>query len=143
MPRKLSTAFSAKAAWIISTFGYGCLRVFLAHAYLSEYGLNIWLFAAIEISSSLLFGVASSRFVENLVRGVKQHRIRLGLAALSGYFAPDAYVLAASGEYPPTLRTIVSIIVLVSAVFTVVTLIAKVRNGRRSEESFSDQFTNK
>lgn len=134
MSQKLFSASRAKVAWIISTFAYGCFRVFLAHAYLAEYGLNIWLFATIEISSSLVFGITSSRFVENLVRGVKHHRIRLGLAALSGYFAPDAYVLAVSGEYPPTLRTIVSLIVLVSFVFTVVTLFTKLRKGRLSAD---------
>ena len=123
-------AASARWGWLALTLSYAVARIAFAGAFLADYGLDLRIFAVVELSSSALLGTASGRLVEDLVQGRRGRRVRSAVLTAVGYAAPDAYVLATVGTLPDgLLRTVVGIIV-VSLVLAVITLVREVRRGR-------------
>ena len=90
---------SIEHAWIVATLLYAAFRIALAERFLAKYGLNVGWFALIEVISSLLFGLASGRFVGAVL---DRHRRAFGWAGLTvvGYAAPDAYVFESTHRLP-------------------------------------------
>ena len=116
--------------WLVGAIGYGMLRIFLVRRYLSDYGVNAWGFAAVEIVSSAVYGWASARLVLDTVDS-DWGRIRIHAPlALVGYFAPDAYVFTTVGALPSDLLITVVAIVAVSALITAVTVFRSLRSAR-------------
>jgi len=109
-----------RRAWIALAVGYGALRVALAGAFLTEYGLDLIVFALIELGSSLLFGICSGRLVESMVRRTGGRRTLLVTGVVVGYGAPDVYVLAFAGRFPTSLLVVVIAVIVVSSIVSVV-----------------------
>lgn len=118
--------------WILASVLYGGLRTALVWAFLREYGVNTWVFAAVEVASSLAYGISSARVVGAVVDA------RYGLLrtwaplALVAYFAPDAYVFSSAGRMPDNVLTVVIGVFVVALVVTAIGMIAQLRRGRRS-----------
>ena len=119
----------AKDAWILASIAYGVLRVVLAGTLLSDYGLNVAVFAVVEITSSAVFGIASGRLVESLLHRQRRNRALLVLATLAGYSAPDVYMLGFADEYPANVRNSVIAIIAMSAIVSFVALLRRLRQG--------------
>lgn len=119
----------AKDAWILASIAYGVLRVVLAGTLLSDYGLNVVVFAVVEITSSAVFGIASGRLVESLLHRQGRNRALLVLATLAGYAAPDVYILGLADEYPANVRNSVIAIIAMSAIVSFVALLRRLRQG--------------
>jgi len=116
--------------WILASVAYGGLRALLVWKFLAGYGVNPWVFAAVELSSSAGYGWGSARLVTHVV-----DRQWFGLrwsapATLLAYAAPDAYVFLAVGHLPDGLWATIITIVGVSALLAVVALVREVRRGR-------------
>lgn len=120
-----------RRVWIVLAVGYGALRVALAGAFLTEYGLDLIVFALIELGSSLLFGICSGRLVESMVRRTGGRRTLLVTGVVVGYGAPDVYVLAFAGRFPTSLLVVVIAVIVVSSIVSVVSF----RRRARSAES--------
>ncbi|MFM8531464.1 MAG: hypothetical protein ACKOD2_17675 [Ilumatobacteraceae bacterium] len=120
-----------RRVWIALAVGYGALRVALAGAFLTEYGLDLIVFALIELGSSLLFGICSGRLVESMVRRTGGRRTLLVTGVVVGYGAPDVYVLAFAGRFPTSLLVVVIAVIVVSSIVSVVSF----RRRARSTES--------
>lgn len=120
-----------RRVWIVLAVGYGALRVALAGAFLTEYGLDLIVFALIELGSSLLFGICSGRLVESMVRRTGGRRTLLVTGVVVGYGAPDVYVLAFAGRFPTSLLVVVIAVIVVSSIVSVVSF----RRRARSTES--------
>jgi len=116
--------------WILASVAYGGLRALLVWKFLSGYGVNPWVFASVELSSSAGYGWASARLVAHVV-----DRQWTGLrwsapATLVAYAAPDGYVFLAVGHLPDGLWVTIITIVSVSAVLATVALVREIRRGR-------------
>ena len=101
--------------WSGASLAYGILRIALAGTFLADYGLDVRVFAVVELTSAALLGAAGGRLVDDLVRARRGRRVRSAVLTVIGYGAPDAYVLASSGRYPGRLLTVVVTVVAVSS----------------------------
>lgn len=126
-------ATTLRRTWLVIAVGYGALRVALAATFLSEYGLDPIVFATVELTSSLLFGICSGRLVESMVRGAEGRRPLLIAGVVVGYGTPDVYVLAFAGRFPTALLVVVVSIIATSTFMSVLTY----RRRARSAESAS------
>jgi hypothetical protein len=143
--------------WFGFSLLYAVVRVLGASAFLQRYGLNIVVFAIIEIVSSSLLAVASAGMVRSIVEtklvstilgdsaeqfGVakppKKHHFRPNFGPLRRwaaavvicFAAPDAYAYYATDHLPPALLAVIGIALLVSAVSSVVLITRRVRAAR-------------
>lgn len=116
--------------WILVSIAYGGLRAALVWKFLSQYGVNPYVFGVIEFTSAALYGVSSAKVVGAVVDGA-WIRLRpwLPVAVLS-YFAPDAYVFLSAGRLPSDMLAILVSVVCVTLVLTGVGMLTQIRRGR-------------
>ena len=116
--------------WILVSIAYGGLRAALVWKFLSQYGVNLYVFGVIEFISAALYGKSSAQVVGAVVDGT-WIRLRpwLPVAVLS-YFAPDAYVFLSAGHLPSDMMAILVSVVCVTLVLTGVGMFTQIRRGR-------------
>jgi hypothetical protein len=117
--------------WLFLSLLYAVCRIVFVGVFLRTYGVSPWVFAAVELSSSLVWGVGSARCV-GLVVDRQWRRLRLwGLVTLAGYVAPDTYVFSRAGRMPTSMIVVLVAVVVISLVSTAVWLLRSVRGARR------------
>jgi hypothetical protein len=122
-------------AWFLVVLVYALIRVFLADRFLTKYGLPIKPFAVVEVLSSVVYALASARFVGALVDDNNRKAGFFGLFSLVGFGAPDVFVIVASDHIPRSIFVVLALIVLGTAVYTVRELRAKTRRARELRQS--------
>ncbi len=116
--------------WVVLTVGYAFVRIALADRFFSEYGLSVWWFAAVELSSSALFGVSSARFVKSVVTDAVKNRIPWAFGTLVGFTAPDAFVFWSTRRLPHSLLAAFAAFVTVSVITSVVSVRRRIARGK-------------
>lgn len=104
--------------WIGASIAYGCLRITLVWRYLDQFGVNIWVFAGIELLASAMYGLSSARAVRALRNRWWIDVRKWGLVTLVSYGAPDVYVFASARALPMNYLQVLLGVVLVMAVLT-------------------------
>jgi asparagine N-glycosylation enzyme membrane subunit Stt3 len=117
-------------AWFVVVVVYALVRIVLADRFLTKYGLPIKPFAIIEILSSMIYALASARFVGALVDDHNRRAGFFGLCSLVGFGAPDVFVIVASDHIPRSIFIVLALIVLGTVIFTVRELRAKMRRAK-------------
>lgn len=82
---------------------YALLRVALAEQFLVKYGLNIYVFAAIEFLSTPIYAIGVTRMVRSLVASRRASAVRWLMVSILGFVAPDAYVVVAARQVPASM----------------------------------------
>ena len=80
--------------------GWSGLRILFAETYMVKYGINIWIFVVVEVVSSPVLAVSSTRTVRGLVSHSLRASLGWGGVALVSYAAPDVYLLTAGRGVP-------------------------------------------
>lgn len=116
--------------WILISIAYGGLRAALVWKFLSPYGVNPYVFGAIEFSSAALYGKSSATVVGAVVDGA-WNRLRTWLpVAVLSYSAPDTYVFLSAGRLPSNMLAILISVASVTLVLTCVGMFTQVRRSR-------------
>jgi hypothetical protein len=122
-------------AWFFVVVAYALIRIFLADKFLAKYGLPIKPFAVVEIMSSMVYALASARFIGALVDNHNRKAGFFGLCSLVGFGAPDVFVIAASDHIPRSIYVVLALIVLGTAVYTIRELRSKMRKARVQQQT--------
>ncbi len=122
--------------WLFATIGYALVRIALADRYLSKYGLSVPAFAAIELSSSALFGFASGRFVPAVADRQPKAMASWGLATLIGFGAPDLFAVVTTHRIPRNLLVTLVVVIVGSLTFSAFELSRRIRHARREHDAY-------
>jgi len=117
--------------WILVSIAYGGLRAALVWKFLKQYGVNPYVFGAIEFISAAIYGKSSAQVVGAVVDGAWIRLRRWLPIAVLTYFAPDGYVFLSAGRLPSDMLAILISVVCATLVLTVVGIVTQVRRGRR------------
>ena len=121
--------------WIFISVAYGGLRAALVWKFLRKYGVNPYVFGAVEFTSAAIYGKSSAQVVVAVIDGTWV-RLRSWLpVALLAYFAPDSYVLLSAGRLPSDMVAILLAVVCVTLVLTGVGVASQIRRGRRASHA--------
>ena len=122
----LQERFYVQKAWFGLIIFWSFVRIATAELYFSKYGINIWIFALIEIVSSPILARASSRMAVAL----KHHEIRqsvlCGGLTMVSFSAPDIYLLTAGRGLPWIAYGLVLLLMTVAGTTSVIKLRQKV-----------------
>ena len=118
----LSRQLTLSLTWMVVVLLWSVARICAVSVWLSDYGISTKIFAAVEISSSLIYGASSAKAVSSHLSKQKLSGLFWGLIAFVSYITPDAYVLV-NGRTLPTIYYVVIVFLAVSfgtyAVFTI------------------------
>jgi len=118
----LSRRMTLSVTWVVVVLLWSVARICAVSVWLSEYGISTKIFAAVEISSSLIYGASSAKAVSSYFSKQKLSVLFWGLITFVSYITPDVYVLV-NGRTLPTIYYVVIVFLAVSfgayAVFTI------------------------
>lgn len=124
------TRTTLERGWIGASVLYGAFRSVLVWAFLRDYGIDPRMFVAVEMSSSLVYGIASAKAVGAVIDGQFGRLRSWGPVALGAYLAPDLYVFSRAGQMPNGIRSTVIGVFVVTVAITTVGIVRQVRRSR-------------
>ena len=110
--------------------GWAFVRAIIAWAVLGDYGLNPWIYLAIDLGSACVDAYTTPRMVISFVDRQYKRAVTWALASLVAFIIPDLYLFLGTGKLPK--KVILIMIGIISLTFTlaVVSVIRKVRKAR-------------
>jgi hypothetical protein len=118
-----------RQGWIVSVVGYSVVRFVAAWGALGQYGVNPIVFGVIDVATAYPYAHATTQVVQNAWQGRARSATVWGAVALVMFVSPYAYILAAGGAMPPSVRTAVVAVTLAMAAVVVVGLVRRTRRG--------------
>lgn len=106
-----------EGVWFGLSFCYAGLRIALANATVAQFGVDIRVFAAVELLSTVPYALGVSRAVRKLARRESGGAAGWMLLAAGGFLAPEAYIALTAND--PPLRVYLALMALVVAAGTI------------------------
>lgn len=97
--------------WLVVVLSWSVVRIVVVNFWLSQYGINTVVFAMIELTSSVIYGVASARTVLAIIDKRRKSAKSWVAVCVVAYLAPDLYIFSAGKSLP--LMSYVVIIALI------------------------------
>lgn len=113
--------------WVALTLAWGLFRALIVWAALSRYGVNPWIYLAIELVSSGPYGITTARIVTSLLDGRRDAAFRWAIAAAALFLAPDLYIVASGQSMPVYVYVIVGAVVVALGVAGILRIRTAVR----------------
>lgn len=117
-------------SWIVVSVAYGGVRIFVADRTVKRYGVNIWAFAFVELSTSWLYGLSTARVVSSYVDRTPRKALRWGAVAAATFLAPEAFIVVTARHVPRIVYVVVVALVTVLGTVAVTSLVRKIRTAR-------------
>ena len=106
--------------WILLVIAWACIRAIVIRDVFSSYGVNPWIYFAVDLFSGIPYAIYSARFVVNFLdKDWDKSRWNAAMTAMY-FYIPDVYVLAASKNAPKSLVIGFLISVLIFSIFALV-----------------------
>ncbi len=99
--------------WFLVVMTWSVIRITAVGAWLQDYGVNPWHYAAIDLGSSAPYSLASARLLGALVDGRTRVAVTWGVATFVTFLAPDVYIFAAGRALPWPTYVVVGAIVII------------------------------
>ena len=116
-------------AWIVGVFAFSVARALVAWPTLSQYGVNPWVFLAIDVVTAFPYALGQVKVV-NGFRYRKYGAVQLwALVVAATFLAPYIYIVLAGKERIPTV--VYAVIALLATIFGVASVL-RMRNQYRS-----------
>lgn len=106
-------------AWIAGAVAYSLVRIVVVRQALGSYGVNVPLYAAVDLGSTLPYAYATSRAVQAFAARQRSTARRWALLASVAFVLPDLTLVLTAGRLP-TFAYAVLATVLVTAAATAV-----------------------
>ena len=119
---------SLERAWFIAVVAWSIIRIIFADVFFAKYGINIWIFAGVEVVSSPVFARSTAKMVLSLSRHQIRDSVIWRFVTLISFASPDVYLLT-TGKHLPWLAYLVVIGIMVIA-----GTISIIRMRRKAEE---------
>jgi hypothetical protein len=123
--------------WVLGSVAYGGLRIFIADHTVRRYGVNIWAFAVVELSTSWFYGLSTARLVGALVDRQGRLAARWSLLAAATFLAPETFILLTGRQMPVVVYVVVAALLSVLGTLAVLSLRRRVRATRVAKEAIA------
>lgn len=118
---------SLERVWFIVVVAWSILRVIFADVFFARYGINIWIFAGVEVVSTPVFAFATAEMVVALSQHHVRKSILWGFVTLTSFAAPDVYLLTTGKNLPWLAYLVVIGIMAIAGIMSFVKMRRKTR----------------
>ena len=101
--------------WILIVIAWGCIKALVINDVFAKYGVNTWIYLAIDLAIAIPYALSTARFVIYGLEKRWQKAWPYGVAAIVFHFIPDIYILAESRSVPKSIYFLFGVTV---AIFT-------------------------
>jgi hypothetical protein len=122
--RRLSNTW---AGFVVS---WSFIRTLLVWAAVGDYGLNPWIYLAIDLSCSIVDAITTPRMVLNFIDERYRSALWWGLIALAVFIIPDLYIFLCTRTLPTKLIVLICTIIGATLTIGIAGVIRKIHRGR-------------
>jgi hypothetical protein len=119
-----------ESVWVVGVVAYGLARTLVVWQALGNYGVNPWIYGAIDVVSSVPYAIGTARVVTGTMDRDWVRVRRWGLIAVAAFFAPDLYIVVAGHGMPALVYIVLASWVLVAAALAARGIAGKLRSAR-------------
>ena len=120
-----------KRVWMGVVLGYAVIRAALIWKVFAKYGVNPYIYLAVDLVSAYFYARYSTRLVEEFIRKNYRPTVKYMLLSILTNFLPDIYVLLTAKSLPEFIfRTFIQIILLFGLI-AAIGIIREIRNRRK------------
>lgn len=120
--------------WAALVVGWSLVRAIVVWATLTDYGVNPWVFLAIDLLAAAIDGYTTPRAVLAVVdRDYGAARYWFSISAVA-FVAPDVYLVAGGEPLPPLALAVIGAVVVCMATASVLGLRRRIRAERRARD---------
>ncbi len=120
-------------SWAAVVIGWAIIRTVIVWAAVGDYGLNPWIYLAIDIVAACIDAVTTPRMVLSFVDDHFRQAAKWAVISLVAFMIPDLYIFLGTRELPKKIIIVVLVIISVTLTAGVVGVVRKVKAGRRAK----------
>jgi hypothetical protein len=124
--------------WAVVVVGWSFVRTLIVWAAVGDYGLNPWIYLAIDLVSACIDAVTTPRMVLNFIDNRYTAALKWAAISLAVFIVPDLYIFLGTRELPRNVIVIVCLIIGVTLLAGVVSVVHKVRAGRAARAALAE-----
>ncbi|MFT3852587.1 MAG: hypothetical protein QM733_07615 [Ilumatobacteraceae bacterium] len=125
--------------WGVVVVSWSLVRALVVWAALSEYGINPWVYLAIDLASAFVDAFTTPRMVLAFIDNQYRDAAKWLLASAGAFVVPDLYLFIGTRHLPKRVILVIVTIIIVTATVAVVSVVRKVSAGRRAR-AFAEMF---
>lgn len=99
--------------WILLVVVWGCVKAVVINDVFRKYGINTWVYLAIDLTIAVPYALSTARFVIFGLEKKWQKAWPYGIAAIIFHFIPDIYILAGTHSVPKSIYLIFGTTVII------------------------------
>jgi hypothetical protein len=134
-PATLARRRLLSRTWAGVVVGWSIIRTLIVWAAVGDYGLNPWIYLAIDLASACIDAITTPRMVLSFIDDHHRRAMKWAVISLVAFIVPDAYIFWGTRTLPTKL--IVLIIAVIGATLSVgvIAVMRKIRAGRAAREA--------
>ena len=119
-------------SWVLTIVIFTIARVWAARETLQGKGLNIWVFAFIDLVTAVPYAIGVAKVVTALIDRRPGTASRWGAVAIASFFAPYLYIVWAGRDasFPPAVYVGLAVLVLIFGGNAIWKVVRQVRAAR-------------
>jgi hypothetical protein len=119
--------------WAGLVIGWAIVRTLIVWAAVGDYGLNPWIYLAIDLASACVDAITTPRMVLSFVDDQYKTAAKWALISLVAFIIPDLYIFIGTRELPTRIIVVVCVIISLTLSVGVIGVARKVRAGRAAK----------
>lgn len=124
--------------WAIVVVVWSLVRTLIVWAAVGEYGLNPWIYLAIDLVSACIDAFTTPRMVLSFIDNKYKAAVKWAAISLGVFIVPDLYIFYGTRELPTNVIFIVCLIIGVTLMAGVLSVVHKVRAGRAARAALTE-----
>lgn len=113
---------------------WAIFRTVLVWAAVGDYGLNPWIYLAIDLASATVDAITTPRMVLSFIDDQHRQAVKWAVISLVAFVVPDLYIFLGTRSLPRHIVMIVLLIISVTFAVAITTVVRKVRAGRAARD---------
>lgn len=110
--------------------GWSVIRTLIVWAAVGDYGLNPWIYLAIDLASACIDAITTPRMVLSFIDDHHRKAMKWAAISLAAFVVPDAYIFWGTRTLPTKLIVLIFGIIGATLSVGVVGVVRKIRSGR-------------
>ena len=129
-PETLQRRQRLSRTWAGIVVAWAGIRTIIVWAALHEYGINPWIYLAIDLASAITDAVTTPRMVLDFIDDRFKQALRWAMVSLAAFIIPDLYIFLGTKTLPKRIIVALCLIIAVTLTIGVIAVMRKIRAGR-------------
>jgi hypothetical protein len=116
--------------WAALVIAWAVVRTVIVWAAVGDYGLNPWIYLALDLVSASVDAITTPRMVLSFIDDHYRKAVRWALISLVAFIVPDVYIFLGTRSLPRNIVIVVCLIIGLTLSVGVISVVRKIRKGR-------------